>query len=103
MPQGSVTTRKPLYVRVRVESILSEYQLAALLWDALTGEEDDESLAPVEIHSIPRARVRRLVRDRLAARGYASVDCGPTNEGGYTEAMERACVAVVRKVFGEGV
>jgi hypothetical protein len=93
--------RKPLYVRVRVQPVLSETQLAALLWDAL--REEDECPPPVEVHTLSMARAKALIRDRLERHGWQSVECGPQDAYGYTDATERACVAVVRKVFGEGV
>lgn len=84
------------HVRLRVEVLLNESQLAALLYDAL---KEEGEVSPRTFVSLSLARIRELVRSRLARYGENSVDCGPQNSEGYDEITGKRCISAVRRAF----
>lgn len=87
-------------VTLRVDAELNENQLAALLWDGVNGE--IIPVLPVLFTEMTIAEVKDAVRRRLRDHGVCSVDCGPSNSETYTDAMERACLAAVRRAYRLG-
>lgn len=92
MPRGYVIG----HVRLRVEVLLNESQLAALLYDAL---KEEGEVSARTFASLSLGRIRDLVRSRVARHGEDSVNCGPQDPEGYDEMTEKRCISAVRRAF----
>lgn len=92
MPKGYVIG----HVKLRVEVLLNEPQLAALLYDAL---KEEGEVGPRTFASLSLTRIRDLVRSRVARHGEDSASCGPQDPEGCDEMTEKRCVSAVRRAF----
>lgn len=88
-----------MYVTIRTTHEVNALCLAALLWDAVMHDADDEAEAYQVVTSLTGAEVKALVRRQLTQHGTASVECGPQH--GYpSDHVESAVRCRISNVYG---
>lgn len=86
---------------IRITHEVNSFELAALLWDAVMDEADDEDEGYKILISreLTAPKVKAMVRRRLELYGSRSVECGPRNEWP-SEYVEGAARCRVVNVYG---